>query len=411
MISVQNHPLPLSGNKYCLILFAGLFLSACSPKVTSSPAKKTEPVKAEEKKAEKPVARFSQANITLLIPFRLNEINLKTATKADVEKSAMAIDFYQGFKIGVDSAAAMGLNFKLNVYDTRDNNTRVPGLIQNGGLSAANLIVGPVFPQGLKYIKNYSVENHIPVVNPLAATHPDEFNNPNLISIANNIDLHIKKLGDYIVKSYNPENTVVVLINPQSPEDEIMGKPIRTYFSSAKKQFLFQEYTSVFNMELKLIKNKKYVLIVCSPDRNFVIPTLDKLVKLKNAGLLDLDLFGHPDWIKQNYNTDKLQALRTAVTSSYKVDYTSTAVNEFIRKYRSSFHFEPGEYAFKGFDIGFYFAHLLAQHGQEYLQHLTKEKYKGLHNSFSFIQDEKLGYINTSLMLLRYENFALNVVE
>src|SRR5688500_8159574 len=151
MILAQNHLLPLSGNKYSLILFAGLFLSSCSPKVTNSSAKKTEPVKTEEKKVEKPVTRFSQANITLLIPFRLNEINLKTATKADVEKSAMAIDFYQGFKIGVDSAAAMGLNFKLNVYDTRDNNTRVAGLIQNGGLSAANLIIGPVFPQGLKY--------------------------------------------------------------------------------------------------------------------------------------------------------------------------------------------------------------------------------------------------------------------
>jgi hypothetical protein len=411
MILAQNHLLPLSGNKYCLILFAGLFLSACSPKVTTTSAKKTEPVKIEEKKAEKPAAKFSQANIALLIPFRLNEINLKTATKADVEKSAMAIDFYQGFKIGVDSAAAMGLNFKLNVYDTRDNNTQVAGLIQNGGLSAANLIIGPVFPQGLKYIRNYSVEKHIPVINPLAATHPDEFNNPNLISIANNIDLHIDKLGDFITKSYNTENTVVVLINPGSPEDETMGKPIRTYFSTAKKQFLFQEYASVFNMELKLIKNKKYVVIVCSPDRNFVIPTLDKLVKLKNAALLDLDLFGHPDWIKQNYNTDKLQTLRAAVTSSYKVDYTSTTVNEFIRKYRSSFHFEPGEYAFKGFDIGFYFAALLAQHGPDYLQYLTKEKYKGLHNSFSFIRDEKLGYINTSLMLLRYENFALNIVE
>lgn len=411
MILAQNHLLPLSGNKYCLIIFAGLFLSACSPKVINTPAKKTEPVKIEEKKAEKPAVRFSQANIALLIPFRLNEINLKTATKAEVEKSAMAIDFYQGFKIGVDSAAAMGLNFKLNVYDSRDNNTQVAGLIQNGGLNTANLIVGPVFPQGLKFIRNYSIEKHIPVINPLAATHPDEFNNPNLISIANNIDLHIHKLGDFITKSYNPANTVVVLINPGSPEDEVMGKPVRTYFSASKKQFVFQEYASVFNMELKLIKNKKYVVIVCSPDRNFVIPTLDKLVKLKNAGLLDLDLFGHPDWIKQNYNTDKLQILHTTVTSSYKVNYTSAAVNEFIKKYRSAFRFEPGEYAFKGFDIGFYFATLLAQHGPEYLQYLTKVKYKGLHNNFSFIQNEKSGYINTSLMLLRYEDFALNIVE
>lgn len=411
MILAQNHLLPLSGNKYCLTFFIGLFLFSCSPKVIRTTTNKPEPVKAPEKEAEKPAARFLQANIALLVPFRLNEINLKMATKTEVEKSAMAIDFYQGFKIGVDSAAAMGLNFKLNVYDTRDNNTQLEGLIKNGGLNMANLIVGPVFPQGLKYLKDYSVDKHIPLVNPLAATHPIEFGNPNLISIVNNINLHAYKLGDYITRNYNPANCIVVLINPKTADDEIMAKPLRTYFAGSKRQFVFQEYGSVFSLETKLIKGKKYVIIVASSDRNFVVPTLDKLIKLKNAGILNPDLYGHPDWIKQNYNTDKLQALHAAVTSSYKVDYNSPAVKDFIRKYRSAFHFEPGEYAFKGFDIGFYFANLLSRHGIDYLQYLTTEKYKGLHNRFTFIHDEKLGYINTSLMLLRYENFALNTIE
>jgi hypothetical protein len=411
MTSVQSRLLRLSGNKYWPVLFIGLSLSACSPKVTSTATKKIEPEKAQEKPVEKPVARFSQANIALLVPFHLSGINLKTATKAEVEKSAMAIDFYQGLKIGLDSAAAMGLNFKLNVYDTRNNNSRIAGLVQNGGLNASNLIIGPVFPEGLKYIKEYSMAQNIPVVNPLAATHPAEFNNPNLISIANNIDLHAKKLGDFIEKTYDPARTVIVLINPRTPDDEVMAAPLRTYFANGKKPFVFQEYSSVFLMETKLIRNKKYVIIISSSDRTFVIPTLDKLVKLKNAGLLAPDVFGHPDWVKQNYNTDKLQALRVAVTSSYKIDYTSIAVNDFIKKYRSAFHFEPGEYAFKGFDIGFYFATLISEHGPKYLPYLTREKYKGLHNRFSFVHDEKLGYINTSLMLLRYENFALTIIE
>lgn len=409
MILAQNRQLQLNGNKYWLFIFIGLFLSACSPKIRTADTKKTEAPKVE-KEVEKPEVKFTQANITLLVPFKLNEVNLKTASKSEIEKAAMAIDFYQGFKLGVDSAAAMGLNFKVNVYDTRDNNTQIEGLIKNGSLLASNLIVGPVFPDGLKYIRNYSVNNNIPVVNPLAATHPNEFNNPNLISIINNINLHADKMGDYISKTHNPVNTVVVLINPKSPADEIMAGPLRTYFSNSKKQFLFQEFASVFTMETKMVKDKKYVIIVSSSDRNFVIPTLDKLIKMKNAGA-DIELFGHPDWVKQNYNIDKLQALKVTVTSSYKVDYTSNHVNDFIKKYRKAFHFEPGEYSFKGFDVGFYFAKLLSAHGINYLSYLTKEKYKGLHNSFSFYHDEKLGYINTSLMLLRYQNFALNVIE
>ncbi len=409
MTLVQNHLLQLSGNKHWLIAFICIVLAGCSPKVQTTTIKKPQVLKIE-KEVEKPASRFTQANISLLVPFRLNDIKLKTASKSEVEKAAMAIDFYQGFKLGVDSAASLGLNFKLNVFDTRDNNARLDELIENGNLSGSNLIVGPVFPDGLKHMKNYALNNNVPIVNPLAATHPDEFANPNLITIVNNINLHAEKLGAYITRHYNPATTVVVLINPKSAEDEVMASPIRAFFAGNKKPFFFQEFASVFTLETKLIKNKKYVILVSSSDRKFVVPTLDKLMKMKNAGL-SVDLFGHPDWVKQNYNTDKLQALHTSITSSYKIDYTNSSVNAFIRKYRQAFNFEPGEYAFKGFDIGLYFSKLLAKHGQNYVQYLTKEQYKGLHNTFSFCHDAKLGFINTHLMLLRYQDFALKTIE
>ena len=159
-----------------------------------------------------------------------------------------------------------------------------------------------------------------------------------------------------------------------------------------------------------MIKNKKYVIILSSSEKKFVTATIDKLIKMKNAGL-SVDLYGHPDWTKQSYSADKLQALNTIVSSSYKVDYARKDVSAFIRKYRLNYRFEPGEYSYKGFDIGFYFANLMATHGKNYMQFLTKDKYRGLHNSFSFTYDPKMGYLNTSLMLLKYQNFALNVIE
>lgn len=409
MTSVQNHQLQLSGNKYWLILCIGLFLAACSPKVQPNANKKPD-APPKDKEAAKPVERFTEANISLLIPFRLNEIKVKTATKAEVEKAAMAIDFYQGFKLGIDSAAKSGLSFKLNVYDTRDQNSQLDNLMLSNALVSSNLIVGPVFPQGIKYISNYSIAKSIPIVSPLAASHPEEFANPNLISIVNNIDLHAEKIGNYISKNYNNENTVVVLINPKTSSDEVMAAPLRQYFNYHKKAFVVHEYASVYTMETKMAKNKQYVVIVTSSDRQFVVPTLDRLVKIKNKGF-NISLFGHPDWAKQTYSIEKLQALNTSITSSYKVNYHDAATIAFIKKYRTEFNFEPGEYSFKGFDIGLYFGKMLAEHGPGYLKYLSKEKYRGLHNDFNFIYKEKLGYINTSLMLLRYKNFALNVIE
>jgi hypothetical protein len=414
MILVQNRLQRLSGNNWAGLLIAiVLAFSSCSPKIRPTANKSpSEAPSVKEKLPEKLVVKkFTEAEISLLIPFKLNQINLKTAGKAEVERASMAIDFYQGFKLGIDSAAARGLNFKLSIFDTRDNNSQLEGLMQKGKLLNSNLIVGPVFPDGIKHLSGYSKEHNLLVVSPLAASHPSEFSNPNLVSIANNIDLHVGKMGDYISKTYNPANTIMVLINPKTPADEVVAASIRSYFKKSKTQFTFQEYASVYTMEMKIVKGKQYVLLVTSTDTDFVKPTLSKLSKMKTVSGININLFGHPDWMKQNYSTEQLQLLNTMITSSYKIDYGNRNVTNFITAYRKAFQFEPGEYSFKGFDIGYFFGLLLSKYGADFRNHIATEKFKGLHNSFSFSFDKENGYINQDLMLLKYKDFELKRVD
>lgn len=411
MILAQNHLQPLSGNRYWCLIFICFVLGACSPKTRTNKSAEKDKGKKENELAGKSEKKFTQASIALLVPFNLSTAKVKSGSKAELEKSAMALDFYQGFKMGIDSASSTGFNFRLKVLDTKDNNPHITSLLKSGELSGSDLIVGPVFPDGIKFVTNYSIANKVPVVSPLAATHPDEFNNPNLISMVNNITIHAKKIGDFIVRDYNPKTTVVVLISTKSAGDEILASPLRSYFQQAKASgYTFQEYSSVFTMETNLVAGKQYVVLLASSERQFVVASIDKLVKMKNSGL-QLDLFGHPNWSKQNYTVEKLQQLNTRITSSYRVDYKSPAVISFVRKYRQLTGLEPSEYAFKGFDTGFYFGRLFAVHGADYLKYITQDRYKGLQNTFLFVKDDKLGYINTSLQLLEYKNYALNPVE
>jgi ABC-type branched-subunit amino acid transport system substrate-binding protein len=412
MISALNHQRRLSGNKISFVIAIAILLASCSPKIQPVIVKKPTAI-TPQTSVVKPVekARFTEASIALLMPFRLNEVNPKLATKAQIERSAMAIDFYQGFKMGIDSAASAGLNFKLNVYDTQDRPAALDNLLRSGALLKSNLVVGPAFPDGLQHLKAYSMANGIPVVSPLAASHPKDFNNPNLISIVNNIDLHAQRIVDYISRSYNRENSIVVLINPKGATEEIFAAPLRKYLQTAKNnRFVMQEYASVFSLETKLVKGKKYIVLLTSYDKKYVTESINKILKLQRLGM-NVDLYGHPNWVKQNYNADKLQQLNTIVSASYFVNYKSTPVIAFVKKYRRAYNFEPGEYAFKGFDIGYFFGMQLSAHGREFYSHLVGEKYTGLQNSFAFTFDPKSGYINTSLMLLKFKNYALNVIE
>ncbi|MNK00596.1 hypothetical protein D3C87_183840 [compost metagenome] len=406
MILVRNRQQLLNGNKLLALLTFIAVLASCSPKITKPVA--TAPAKPVE---QKPAAKFTQGNISVFVPFQLNKFNLKTVTKAQIGKADMAVDFYQGLMLGIDSAASSGLNFKVNVYDSRDDNSQLAALSKREAVRTSNLIIGPIFPDGIKYMTTFSEANKIPIVSPLAASKPSEFNNPNLISMVNNIEQHGVKVADYIAKQYKAEQTIVVLINTKKSSDESFAVPIRKQFAAKYPNFLVQEFSSTYVFETKMVKDKKYAVIVCSDDAPFVAPSLTKLHKMKNVSGYPIQVFGHPNWARQTYNIDQLQNLQTVLSSSYHIDYKSKPVIEFIRAYRAKYEFEPTEYAFKGFDAGFYFGKLMAKHGVKYMDFLIKENYKGLHNDFDFGYDAEFGYYNQHLMMLQYKNTAVVQVD
>lgn len=403
---------------YRLLIFFLLFsvLIACSPKVIKTPVPPVKSIPKENTdkvETKPPVEKFTEGNISVLIPFKLNELNLATSSKSQIERADMAIDFYQGVKMGIDSAASFGLNFKVNIYDSRDDNAQLLALTKKEAFKNSNLIIGPVFPEGVKYLTNFAISNDMPIVSPLAASKPSEFKNPKLISIVNHIDQHGEKIAAYIGSKFQPNNSIVVLINTKKAEDEDFASPIREFLKLKYPTLIVQEFPSAAAFETRMIKGKKYAVVICSSDVAFVTPTIDKIAKIAKlrVGDYEFNLFGHPNWAKQNYNIEQLQALNTIISTSYFVNYKESNVINFIKKYRANFSFEPSEYSIKGFDIGFYFGKLIAKHGKNYLDFLTKDKYKGIHNSFSFIYNPLYGYYNKDLMLLQYKNLTLSILN
>src|SRR4051812_2815220 len=103
MISVQNRLQLLSGNRLIIALFFIAFLASCSPKVVVTESKKqpVPPVKEQPKVTDS--KKEVSHSIALLLPFQLDNINSKTAALKDITQADLAIDFYQGFKLALDS--------------------------------------------------------------------------------------------------------------------------------------------------------------------------------------------------------------------------------------------------------------------------------------------------------------------
>ncbi|MBM3402810.1 MAG: amino acid ABC transporter substrate-binding protein [Bacteroidetes bacterium] len=413
MILVPNRPPRLNGNN-CLYLLSFLFfISACSRKIVPvQPLAGPEPVKMATSKVEEPVKIDMDHSIVLLLPFQLNHLNLKTTKKSDLSKADLAIDYYQGFKLGLDSISAEGHNYNLHVFDTQNQETQIVNLAMAESVKRQDLIVGPVFPEEIKIFSEFSDLSKIIQVSPLAASLPSGLNDSLLLSINNSIDQHAKKIADFISREYQPELVQLTLVNTQRTVDAKFSNHIKRYlneFSGTK--FRLIERPNVIGIENYLSATKNNLIMITSSDRTFLIQAVDKLVKLKDQKYR-IELFGHPDWMKAKYlSPSRMQSLNTRITASYFVNYNDQNVKNFIARYRDEFGLEPSEYSFKGFDTAYYFGLLLKKYGKLYPNYVIKEPYSGLHNEFYFVKDVKLGYRNSTLMMLKYQNFELQVVK
>ena len=413
MILVPNPPLQLSGNNFRILLCMLIFLSACSKKVIPpKPIEKPAPIEIVVSEVEQPAKENIDHSILLLLPFQLNTINLKTSQKGDLNKAELAIDFYQGFKLGLDSLSSGGHNYNLQVFDTQNHETRIVNLAMSGSVKNQDLIVGPIFPEGIRTFSEFSDLGKILQVSPLAASKPSEFNDPDLVSINNSIDQHGLKIAEFINKQYKPEDVQIVLINTQKTLDASYSGFIKRYLNELSGSgFWVIERPNFIGIEGYLSSTKNNLVLITSTDRAFLLPAIDKLYNLKHKKFR-IELFGHPDWMKASYlNPEKMQALNARISASYFVNYNAQNVKNFVARYRDEFGMEPSEYAFKGFDTAYYFGTLIEKYDRQYPDHLVKEIYKGLHNEYLFVKDLKYGYRNTSLMLLRYQNFELQLVK
>ncbi len=413
MILVPNRLRLLSGSNSIIIVCLLAFLSACSPKVVPvKPVNKQPPPVKEKPQAPVPVKKNLDHSIVLLLPFELNTINLETATRKDISKADLAINFYQGFKLALDSLSDGGHNYKLQVFDTQDQETRVINLARANSVRNNDLIIGPVFPDGISTFTEFSAIGEALQVSPLAASMPAQFKNPKLVTVNNTIEEHGLKIAEFIVSNYKAEQVNIVLINTQKTDDAKFSSPIKTYLNELSAgKFHITERPNSIGLESYLKPAKNNLVIITSSDRMFLLPTIDRLYKL-NRDKYKIDVFGHPNWIKAKFlDPEKMQGLNTRISSSYFVNYKDDNVKHFIARYRDEYGLEPSEFAFKGFDIGYYFGGLLEKYDKAYPDHLDDGVYKGLHNNFRFRKDPDMGYINTELMILKYQNFELQLVK
>ena len=429
MISAQNHQQQLSGNNNLKNIFRGtlaalclgavLAVSSCSPKTTGGVLKNpnvygnkdkdpgknpSESDKKEDAKKDDKVKGSEQANsIALLLPFQLNMIANQNVVEADVKRSALALDFYQGFQLGVNEVAKKPGDFNLKVMDTQDNEMKNLSIAASKEVESASLIVGPVYPKEIRSFAKGNKNTKVLQVNPLAATMPTEFNIANLVSLTPPIRIHMRAIAGEMMKKYM-DNDVIIVFDARDTDHRnfIAGfdEEIKKLNPTAK----IVHVTSVAQLK-QTIPDLGTALVISGTTEKTQLRSLVTALDDKVAEGYAIRLFGHPLWSRVDFRPyDNFYRMDPTISSESHLKVWSSDVQNFQKNYKNNFKVDPSDFAYKGYDAGKYFATLLSKYGTEYAEKVVDEKFSGIFSDYQFNYNPTWGYVNQAVKIRTYRN-------
>jgi len=418
MTSAPSRLQPLSGNRWLFCLAVSLFFAACSPKlrpvaVQPKPAEPANPsVKqpAKEVKPEKPPAP-AVSTISLLLPFGTDHLAVgQSYSPVSIKEADIAIAYYQGFKLALDSLAGQGYNYKLQVYDTHSDKSQARALGYNPAVRASDVIVGPVFPDDMRAFLGANSSPKQPIVSPLSPAAPSTLHSAQMITMMPPLEYHAWAAAKYIKDKIDPEK-IFILRSGYSEENEYI-LPFKKAIDSLGKKHIQVVTVTVMHGQLGPLRSQfssanKNIFVVPATDQHFLTVTLRALDSLRAN--YPVAVFGHPSWVNFTFlKADLLQRLDTHITSSDHIDYKAQSIIAFMRLYRETYHTDATAFAIKGYDEGRYLGEQLAVGN---IKNLAQAHFNGLHNDFIFQKKTGMGWINTHVDVYKYANFELKKVE
>jgi ABC-type branched-subunit amino acid transport system substrate-binding protein len=422
MISVQNHLRLLNGNKKPLLVFLFLIfihascasrkpVQAVTPgRTEKAPATVTEKERAvEEPAAAKPSKKAKQEThvVSFLLPFQFNKIDEAASADAKAfDHSDLAIDFYNGARLAIDSLRNLGYSFTVNVFDSENDSTKIKAITADPLMKESELVIGPVYPNEFAGISEFSHKQKVLVVSPVSPASIASFRNPYFVLVNNTLEAHAERFALFVKEDLKAKN-VIILRSNQASEERFAGS-FKKKLDSVDKTILKTEVnvsksgTSAIKPALSL--QRENIIFIPSSDQAFVLTALKYIRSLGDE--YKVKILGHPRWVDfPNVDQGMMQKLQVHLTTSYYPNYQDPETIRFVKLYRDIYNVEPSEFALKGFEQTLYFCTLLGERGKDLYKKFDKKKVNS--TTYDFISAGSAGYQNRFLNVVKYEDFQL----
>lgn len=357
-------------------------------------------------------------NIAFFLPFHAkdaNEISTENIIKGDAQlptKSTIALQFYEGALLAIDSLKKLKLNAKVFVYDIDDQDSlNIINILKKPELKEMNLMIGPLYGSSFMPVAKFAKEHAIPIVSPFTQVNKVLFDNLYVCKVLPSNAMQVEQMAHFVIDSFQKQN--IILVNNGNPKEVSFFNVFKNIANKALKNAGYKasdslkEAKSSAMIESMLNPGKVNVIVLPSNNQSYVTEFISKLTPMLDK--YKIILFGLQSWINyDNLDFEYLNKLSVHIPSNNYIDYQNPATQNFIKNYYEKFKTDPELYAYQGFDITSYFISSLQKYGSGFLNNIVDNKYQGIETNFNFMQYPlDSGFENKFVYILKYQENKL----
>lgn len=357
------------------------------------------------------------ARVALLLPFSI-DANDSAMVRAKEPKGMYAVtdaavQFYAGARMALDSMERQGMSVDLSVFDVGEDAATWAPVLKDPAVRDAELCIGPFHRAAIEQLTRLAPSAH--VVCPAPQSNKVLLGNPNVSKVLSGRPDQLQQLARYVAVHHARDN--IILCSAEIPSD----KEIREQLFRALQEALAMQKgklrdtvvvvrstkREIADVAAKLSASQNNVVVAASEDVEYVTALVRKLADL--ADDKRIALYGLNSWMgMETLEGPQLEKLRTCIPASTWVDHNDPRVSRFVREYRSRYQNEPGEYAFLGFDVSYFYLTALHAFGPTFPDHFQEVSTAPLHMAFKLMKaGTENGYRNENAVILQYQDTGL----
>ncbi len=360
-------------------------------------------------------SNYKQKHIAVMLPFKLNKVNVDSVadTKEQIKKDPFlntSLDFYSGVVVALDSLKKIGVNLKVDVYDTKNMASEVSAILNTNNFDDVDAIIGPFMPEHISRVASELKNKNIPVVSPLTK-NVELFEN--VFQTRPSEDLLKEKIINY-VKNDSTFNQILIIADQSHIK---VSNDLKTHFPKALQLFSKKdkdEKDAFYIIDTDIItklKPGKNIVFLETSNPGFVSNVTSKLNSLISEDIeivlatTDMGNAFEDDEVS-NYHLSNLQFTFPAIAKTYNEDDTNSFANNYVKR----FGVTPNKIAVRGFDLTMDVVLRLVNYDDLYASVNQAALTEYVENKFAYKKKLFGGFYNDTVYLVKYEDLRIKEI-